>query len=95
MRKLNSLPFQLDAIQSPDSKPITADDPIIFPYIEYHLDCIFQVIFENFFRAHIESGVTDPVQVTVSTCSSPSYMEIRIRYRGKDIPPKVVKHIFD
>lgn len=79
----------------PDSPPKTNEEPIVFPYIEYHLDYIFQELFKNSFRAHIENGVSDPVQVTVSTCSSPSYMELRIRDRGKGILPKIVKHIFD
>lgn len=79
----------------PDSVPMTNDDPIIFPYIEYHLDYIFQELFKNSFRAHIENEVAEPVQVTISTSSSPSYMELRIRDRGKGIPPKIVKHIFD
>lgn len=70
-------------------------DPIIFPYIEYHLDYIFQELFKNSFRAHIENNVLDPVQVTISTSDSPLYMELRIRDRGKGIPPKVVKHMFD
>lgn len=79
----------------PDNRPLTDEDPIIFPYIEYHLDYIFQELFKNSFRAHIENQVPDPVQVTVSTCPSPSFMEVRIRDRGKGIPPKIFNHIFD
>lgn len=69
--------------------------PIIFPYIEYHLDYIFQELFKNSFRAHIENNVLDPVQITVSTSDSPSFMELRIRDKGKGIPPSVLKHAFD
>lgn len=72
-----------------------ASGPIVFPYIEYHLDYIFQELFKNLFRAHIENGVLDPVQVTVSTSESPSFMELRIRDKGKGIPPQTVSHMFD
>ncbi|KAM9926361.1 hypothetical protein OXX59_003285 [Metschnikowia pulcherrima] len=71
------------------------DGPIYFPYIEYHLDYIFQELFKNSFRAHIENGVPDPVQVTVSTSENPSYMELRIRDKGKGIPPNALQHMFD
>lgn len=70
-------------------------DPIIFPYIEFHLDYILMELFKNSFRAQIENHVSDPVQVTVSTCNKPSYLELRIRDKGKGIPPNVVKHMFD
>lgn len=80
---------------SPDTKPKFEDDPIIFPYIEYHLDYIFQECFKNSFRAQIENDIVDPVLVTVSACSSPSYLELRIRDRGKGIPPSIVDRIFD
>lgn len=70
-------------------------DPIIFPYIEFHLDYILMELFKNSFRAQIENNVHDPVQVTVSTCDKPSYLEMRIRDKGKGIPPHVIKHMFD
>lgn len=70
-------------------------DPIIFPYIEFHLDYILMELFKNSFRAHIENHVPEPVQVTISTCDKPSYLEMRIRDKGKGIPPNVVKHMFD
>lgn len=71
------------------------DAPIYFPYIEYHLDYILQELFKNSFRAHIENNVEDPVQITVSTSENPSYMELRIRDKGKGIPPKTLQHMFD
>lgn len=70
-------------------------DPILFPYIEFHLDYILMELFKNSFRAHIENNVLDPVQVTVSTRDKPSFLELRIRDKGKGIPPNVVKHMFD
>lgn len=70
-------------------------DPIIFPYIEFHLDYVLMELFKNSFRAHIENNVHDPVQVTVSTSTRPSYLEMRIRDKGKGIPPNVAKHMFD
>ncbi|OBA19267.1 alpha-ketoacid dehydrogenase kinase [Metschnikowia bicuspidata var. bicuspidata NRRL YB-4993] len=71
------------------------DASIHFPYIEYHLEYILQEIFKNSFRAHIENNVSDPVQITVSTSESPSYMELRIRDKGKGIPPQTLQHMFD
>lgn len=71
------------------------NEPIIFPYIEYHLDYIFQELFKNSFRAQIENNVTDPVRVTVSTSDTPSFMEVRIRDKGKGIPQHIVRHMFD
>lgn len=82
--------------EAPDlERPKHDSDPIVFPYIEYHLDYIFQELFKNSFRAHIENNVEAPVQVTVSTSQSPLYMEVRIRDKGKGIPPKVVRQMFD
>lgn len=72
-----------------------SEEPIIFPYIEYHLDYILMELFKNSFRAHIENHVSDPVQVTVSTSDSPSYMEMRIRDKGKGIVPQALNHVFD
>ncbi|GEQ68182.1 hypothetical protein JCM33374_g1849 [Metschnikowia sp. JCM 33374] len=71
------------------------DGPIYFPYIEYHLEYILQELFKNSFRAHIENNVSEPVQITVSTSENPSYMELRIRDKGKGIPPKTLQHMFD
>lgn len=71
------------------------NQPIIFPYIEYHLDYVLTEIFKNSFRSHIENHVSDPIQITVSTSDLPSYMEMRIRDKGKGIPPKVMNHVFD
>lgn len=71
------------------------DEPISFPYIEYHLDYILMEAFKNSFRAHIENNVSDPVNVTVSTCDSPLYLEMRIRDKGKGISPSVLNHVFD
>lgn len=81
--------------QEPKAEVSSASEPIVFPYIEYHLDYILQEIFKNSFRAHIEGGVADPVQVTVSTSETPSFMEIRIRDKGKGISPNIVKHMFE
>lgn len=71
------------------------DSAVMFPYIEYHLDYVLMELFKNAFRAHIENGVLDPVQVTVSISENPSYMELRIRDKGKGIPPNVLRHMFD
>lgn len=70
-------------------------EPLMFPYIEYHLDYILMELFKNSFRAHIENGVSDPVQVTVSTSENPSFLEMRIRDKGKGIPPQALNHVFD
>ena len=76
--------------------PISPNDVLNFPYIEYHLDYIFMEVFKNSFRAHIENKVTDPITVTISVSSNtPKFMEIRIRDRGKGIPKKALEHVFD
>lgn len=74
---------------------IRENGDVYFPYIEYHLDYIFCELFKNSFRAHIENGVNEPVQITISTSASPSYLELRIRDKGKGIPPNALKHMFD
>lgn len=81
--------------QDPNDAPKNKGDPNMFPYIEFHLDYILMELFKNSFRAHIENGVSDPVQVTILTSESPSYLELRIRDKGKGIPPAVLSHIFD
>ncbi|CAK7901218.1 [Pyruvate dehydrogenase (acetyl-transferring)] kinase 1, mitochondrial [[Candida] anglica] len=68
---------------------------VVFPYIDYHLEYILRELFKNSFRAHIENNVTDPVQVTISVSESPSYMELRIRDKGKGIPKSAINHMFD
>ncbi|EGW34555.1 uncharacterized protein SPAPADRAFT_59977 [Spathaspora passalidarum NRRL Y-27907] len=68
---------------------------LTFPYIEYHLDYILMELFKNSFRAHIENKVDQPVQVTISISRNPLFLELRIRDRGKGIPTKAYKHIFD
>lgn len=72
-----------------------AGGDVHFPYIAYHLDYILTEVFKNSFRAHIENGVLDPVQVTISTSTSPSYLELRIRDKGKGIDPQTLKRAFD
>lgn len=73
-----------------------SEDLANFPYIEYHLNYIFTELFKNSFRSHIENGVADPVQITISTSGLPSpYLEVRIRDKGKGIPPAVLRHTFD
>lgn len=80
---------------SPQIRHQREDEPILFPYIEFHLDYILMELFKNSFRAQIENNVHVPVQVTVSTSSKPSFLEMRIRDKGKGIAPNVVKHMFD
>ncbi|CAH2352648.1 [Pyruvate dehydrogenase (acetyl-transferring)] kinase 1, mitochondrial [[Candida] railenensis] len=84
------------------SKNNTNSDDIIFPYIEYHLDYILTELFKNSFRAHIENQVSDPVQITISvsqhsseSSDPPSYLEIRIRDKGKGIPKHIIGNMFD
>ncbi|WEJ93984.1 hypothetical protein PSN45_001461 [Yamadazyma tenuis] len=79
----------------PDLKASKKSDKVLFPYIEYHLDYMLTELFKNSFRAHIENKVHEPVNVTVSVSHSPLYLEVRIRDRGKGIPPAVLKHMFD
>lgn len=79
----------------PELQPTSTPDRILFPYIEYHLDYMLTELFKNSFRAHIENGVSDPVEVTISVSQTPLYLEIRIRDKGKGIPPSTLKHIFD
>ena len=86
---------QTVSITIDSSLPIEEDKPIIFPYIEYQLDYVLIEIFKNAFRSQIENRVSSPVEVTVSLPSDSSYLEMRIRDRGKGIPPKVLPHIFD
>ncbi|CAI5755648.1 unnamed protein product [Candida verbasci] len=72
------------------------EEVLHFPYIEYHLDYILMELFKNSFRAQIENKVTDPVVVTISTSLEKSkYLQIRIRDKGKGIPPTTLKNIFD
>lgn len=78
---------------APDKIP--EHEELIFPYIEYHLDYILMELFKNSFRAHIENGVSDPVQVTVSISDSPSFLEMRVRDKGKGIPHQALNHVFD
>ncbi|ODV78173.1 alpha-ketoacid dehydrogenase kinase [Suhomyces tanzawaensis NRRL Y-17324] len=80
--------------QEPDYKKDDGD-VLHFPYIEYHLDYILTEVFKNSFRAHIENKVEDPVQITISTSAEPSFLELRIRDKGKGIQPKVLLQIFD
>lgn len=68
---------------------------VVFPYIEYHLDYVLQEVFKNLFRAHIENHVLDPVRVTISTAQSPSYLEMRIRDKGKGMTPSMLGKVFD
>lgn len=76
--------------------PVPPEKVLNFPYIEYHLDYIFMEVFKNSFRAHIENKISDPVTVTISASQqTPRFMEIRIRDKGKGIPPRTLKHIFD
>lgn len=79
----------------PDLTPQDKSDKVEFPYIEYHLDYMLTEIFKNSFRAHIENKVDQPIQVTVAVSHNPLYLEIRIRDKGKGIPPETLKHIFD
>lgn len=79
----------------PELLPHGKSDKVYFPYIEYHLDYMLTELFKNSFRSHIENGVPDPVVVTVSVCHSPLYLELRIRDKGKGIPPTTLRHIFD
>lgn len=76
-------------------KEDNSNEMLNFPYIEYHLDYILTEIFKNSFRSHIENGIQEPVQVTISTSENPSYLELRIRDRGKGILLKILQHIFD
>lgn len=91
----NMYPANYWSRQDPELNIRSEDDVLLFPYIEYHLDYILTEVFKNSFRAHIENNVVDPVQVTISTSSSPSFLELRIRDKGKGVPPKVLNHIFD
>jgi pyruvate dehydrogenase kinase isoform 1 len=91
----NMYPANYWSRQDPDLSIKSEDDILLFPYIEFHLDYMLTEIFKNSFRAHIENNVLDPVQVTISTSSSPSFLELRIRDKGKGVPPKVLDHIFD
>lgn len=72
-----------------------AGGDVHFPYIAYHLDYILTEVFKNSFRAHIENGVPDPVHITISTSASPSYLELRVRDKGKGIDPHTLRHVFD
>ncbi|KAG7663194.1 uncharacterized protein J8A68_003276 [[Candida] subhashii] len=91
----NLYPLNYWSRSEPPLEARTEEELLNFPYIEYHLDYILMELFKNSFRAHIENNVHDPVQVTISTSSSPYYLELRIRDKGKGVPPKVLKHIFD
>lgn len=86
---------QTVSINIDSNLPIHEDKPLIFPYIEYQLDYVLIEIFKNAFRSQIENRVSSPVEVTVSLPLDSSYLEMRIRDRGKGIPSKVLPHIFD
>lgn len=91
----NLYPINYWSRLEPDLRSKNEEDLLYFPYIEYHLDYILREVFKNSFRAHIENRIEDPVQITISISESPSYLELRIRDKGKGIPPKVLRHIFD
>ncbi|KAK6871960.1 [Pyruvate dehydrogenase (acetyl-transferring)] kinase 1, mitochondrial [Candida tropicalis] len=92
----NLYPLNYWSQAEPELKRKSPEEMLNFPYIEYHLDYIFMEIFKNSFRAQIENKINEPVQITISTSLSPEkYLEIRIRDKGKGIPAKTLKHIFD
>lgn len=79
----------------PDLDPNFKADHVKFPYIEYHLDYILMELLKNSFRAHIENKVEDPVKITIAVLQNPSFLEMRIRDKGKGISPTTLKHMFD
>lgn len=84
--------------KEPVSENEVAASDVVFPYIDLHLDYILTELFKNAFRAHIENDITDPVQVTISVSrpnESSSYLEIRIRDKGKGIPKNIADHMFE
>lgn len=91
----NMYPPAFWSAQDPHDSPRNKGDANMFPYIEFHLDYILSELFKNSFRAHIENNISDPVQVTILTSESPSFLELRIRDKGKGVPPAALKHIFD
>lgn len=104
MKYDTAIPIKIDHNLYPTSywsrrdPPLQLDEKtgdVFFPYIEYHLDYIFMELFKNAFRSHAENKIADPVQITISTSSNPSYLEVRIRDKGKGIPQNTLNHIFD
>lgn len=91
----NLHPANYWSMKDPGMTPSLEDNKLIFPYIEYHLDYVLTELFKNSFRAHIENNVEDPVLVTVSISENPSYLELRIRDKGKGINPNTLKNMFD
>lgn len=91
----NNFPLDYHSLKEPLLDPWSIKNRFMYPYIEHHIDYVFTEIFKNSFRAHIENKVNDPVQVTISLPPDSSYLEIRIRDRGKGIPRKVLDKIFD
>ncbi|KAL6454828.1 PKP1 Protein Kinase of PDH [Candida maltosa Xu316] len=92
----NLYPLNYWSQAEPELRTKAANEMLMFPYIEYHLDYILMELFKNSFRSHIENKVTDPVQVTISTSStSDTFLEIRIRDKGKGIPKKTLDKIFE
>ncbi|KAK6453883.1 two component sensor [Scheffersomyces xylosifermentans] len=91
----NLYPINYWSRSEPELRNRSEHDALTFAYIEYHLDYILKEIFKNSFRAHIENHVEDPVQITISISETPSYLELRIRDKGKGVDPKVLRHIFD
>ncbi|KAK6460279.1 two component sensor [Scheffersomyces coipomensis] len=92
----NLYPINYWSRQDPELALPTEEELQHFPYIEYHLDYILSELFKNSFRAHIENEIEDPVQITISISKKPtSYLELRIRDKGKGIPSKTLNHIFD
>ncbi|KAK7687402.1 hypothetical protein QCA50_009267 [Cerrena zonata] len=104
MKYDTAIPIKIDHNLYPTSywsrrdPPLQLDEKtgdVFFPYIEYHLDYIFMELFKNAFRSHAENKISDPVQITISTSSNPSYLEVRIRDKGKGISQNTLNHIFD
>lgn len=72
---------------------VVGSEPVLFPYVEYHLDYILTELFKNSFRSHVENRVNLAVKVTV--CAAGDAVEIRVRDRGQGINPHVIDDIFE
>jgi len=73
---------------------IDGDPDVRFPYIPVHLEYILTELLKNAFRATVEAGAKEPVQVTIAKDPYSEGISMRIRDRGGGISPDDLPNIW-